>query len=151
MSLDRNLRYWLPVAIWMAFIFWMSTARFSAQNTRSFIEPAIRFFLPGISQHPVEVIYGLVRKGGHLAEYFILGLLLFRAFRAGSVENHGWRWALRALVVVAVYASTDEFHQSFVPGRTASLIDMFIDTSGGALAQLISFFRVERLNRLAGK
>jgi VanZ family protein len=151
MSLDRNLKYWLPVAIWMAFIFWMSTAQFSAQNTRSFIEPVIRFFLPAISQYAVEVIHGLVRKGGHLAEYFILGLLLFRAFRAGSAESHGWRWALRALVVVAVYASTDEFHQSFVPGRTASLIDVFIDTSGGALAQLISFFRIERRNRLAGK
>jgi VanZ family protein len=151
MSLDRNLKYWLPVVIWMAFIFWMSTAQFSAQNTRSFIEPVIRFFLPAISQHAVEVIHGLVRKGGHLAEYFVLGLMLFRAFRAGSVENHGWRWAWRALVVVAVYASTDEFHQSFVPGRTASLVDVFIDTSGGALAQLISFFRVELLNRLAGK
>ncbi len=45
-------------------------------------------------------------------------------------------WALLAIVLVAGYASLDEFHQSFVPGRTAAVGDVLIDTSGGVAAQV---------------
>lgn len=137
MDIKRNLRYGLPVILWMGFIFWMSTGEFTAQNTSLFVEPIIRFLLPGAPQHTVDVIHGFIRKGGHVGEYFILGLLLFRAFRSGSKARYPLRWAAFALGIVILYASTDEFHQSFVPGRTPSPIDVGIDSVGGILAQLV--------------
>lgn len=51
----------------------------------------------------------------------------------------GWRWdeAGLALTLVFVYAATDEFHQVFVPQRTAMVSDIFIDVAGGAIGLLL--------------
>lgn len=119
----------------MSFIFWMSTGTFSAQNTSLIIEPILHFLMPSISPENVAMIQGVIRKLGHVTEYFILGILLFRAFRGGSNELRSMRWAFSSLLVVVLYAASDEFHQSFVPARTASLFDVGIDTLGGILAQ----------------
>jgi len=86
-----------------------------------------------------DTIHFAVRKAAHLAEYAIFGLLLFRAIRAGR-EGWSWRWALAAIVVAALYAVTDEWHQSFVPSRTPSGWDVLIDATGATLGQVL-FFR----------
>lgn len=136
MHFKRLLWYWSPVVLWMAFIFWMSTGAFSADNTASVIEPLLFYLFPSISSQQMETVHGALRKCGHLAEYFILGVLLFRAFRGGSVEPATPRSVLPALLVLLLYAAGDEFHQSFVETRTASLIDVGIDAAGGVLAVL---------------
>jgi VanZ family protein len=136
-----EFRFWGPVLIWMVFIFWMSTGTFSAQNTSLIIEPIIRFFVPSISQEKMEVIHIIIRKLGHLSEYFILGILLFRFFRSGSEEPLELRWAFFSFLVLLVYAASDEFHQSFVSGRTASPMDVGIDALGGVVAQAVSILR----------
>ena len=74
----------------------------------------------------------LLRKLGHVAGYFVLTLLLLRALRRSGVA---------AAVPVAVaaafaYAVSDEWHQSFVPGRGATPNDVAIDGIGIALAAL---------------
>jgi VanZ family protein len=138
MSFIRIIKYWGPVVLWMGFIFLMSTGTFSSQNTSLIIEPILRFLLPSISPEQVAMIHGVIRKAGHVTEYFILGTLLFRAFRSGSRELRNLRWAFSSFLVVMLYAASDEFHQSFVPERTASLVDVGIDTLGGILAQCVS-------------
>jgi len=136
MGLTRFLKYWLPVVLMMAFIFWMSTATFSAENTALIFEPLLRFLFRGISAQAVGLIHGVIRKGGHVAEYFVLGVLLFRAFRGGSAGRRTWQWVIFSIVVVIFYAASDEFHQSFIPTRTASPVDVAIDSVGGMLAQV---------------
>jgi len=138
MDVIRNVKYWGPVLLWMSFIFWMSTGTFSSENTSLIIEPILRFLLPSISSEKVAMIHAAIRKSGHVTEYFILGILLFRAFRGGSKELRNVRWAFSSLLVVVLYAASDEFHQSFVPTRTASLVDVGIDTLGGIIAQCVS-------------
>jgi VanZ family protein len=54
------------------------------------------------------------------------------------MERHSWRWALSSIIVVAVFAASDEFHQTFVATRTPSIVDVGIDTLGGLLAQCVS-------------
>jgi VanZ family protein len=130
-------KYWLPVFLWIGFICFMSTESFSAQRTSVLIEPLVRFFMPSISRHRIKVIHFLIRKAAHVTEYFISGLLLFRAYRNGSTENHPWRWAFASLLTVIAIAATDEFHQSFIVVRTGSLSDVGIDTAGGLLAQAL--------------
>lgn len=80
-------------------------------------------------------IHALIRKAGHVIEYFVLGLLLFRTFRGGSISSWNWRWSFFAVIVVVLWAASDEFHQSFVSTRTASAVDVGIDTAGGIFAQ----------------
>ncbi len=130
------VRYWTPVILWLAFIFWMSTGTFSSENSSQVIEPVLRFLAPEISSQAVESIHGMIRKAGHVTEYFILGLLLFRAFRGPSDTPWKWTWASFAVIGAVLWALSDEYHQSFVPTRTGSLTDVGFDAAGGILAQL---------------
>jgi VanZ family protein len=115
----------------------MSTEAFSSPNTFSLVETVIRFLVPKISFQEVRLIHAFIRKSGHVIEYFILGLLLFRAFRGSSIASWNSRWSFFAVIVVVLWAPSDEFHQSFIPTRTASIVDVAIDTAGGILAQFV--------------
>jgi VanZ family protein len=95
----------------------------------------------------VELIHGLIRKAGHATEYFVLGILLFRAFRGGSTEEKVWRWALLAAVVTVFYAASDEFHQSFVSTRTPSFWDVGIDSAAGFFSQVAGVVWYRRRQR----
>jgi len=68
-----------------------------------------------------------VDKIGHFAVYGLLATLLCRLGR-------GWRAAFWAVVATSAYGLSDEWHQSFVPGRGVEVADWVADTLGGALA-----------------
>ncbi len=82
-------------------------------------------------------MHHIVRKCAHFTEYFIFSLLILRGLRAGEKGMH-LRWALVTILIVAGYAAMDEYHQSFVPGRTPAVTDVLIDTSGGTAAQIVA-------------
>lgn len=129
---------WVPVLAWAAVIFWASGSVFSAGNTGRLIIPILHWLFPAASAGALEKMHFLVRKCGHFTEYFVLGWLLLRAFRAGRREVR-LRWTLWAIAIVACYATFDEWHQSFVPGRGGlELSDILIDTTAGAVAQAIA-------------
>ena len=133
----RFLKYWLPVLAWMSLTFLLSTDVGSAANTSRFIEPFLRWLIPNISPEAVAKAHFFIRKAGHLSEYGVLGLMLWRALRQTRLGASGktpWKTAVAALVLSVAYAATDEFHQSFVPTRTASVRDVMIDTSGSLLS-----------------
>ncbi len=113
----------------------MSTDAFSMQKTSAIIEPVLEFLAPSLSVKEIRMVHTVIRKLAHVTEYFILGVLLFRAFRGGSAEGRNRSWVFSSLVVVVLYAAGDEFHQLFVSTRTASVVDVIIDTAGGILAQ----------------
>ena len=131
----RFLKYWLPVLAWMSLTFLLSTDVGSAANTSRFIEPFLRWLIPNISPEAVAKAHFFIRKAAHLAEYGVLGLMLWRALRQTRLGGKApWKTAVAALVLSVAYAATDEFHQSFVPTRTASVRDVMIDTSGSLLS-----------------
>lgn len=137
------LRYWLPVLVMMGFIFLASTDTFSSANTFSVIKPIIRFFDPAISKLKLRTINNAIRKSAHLSEYFVLGLVLFRAFRSGRSEKGIiLRSAFLSVLIVALYSGTDELHQAFTATRGPEVMDVGIDTLGGALAQVVSMIRL---------
>jgi VanZ family protein len=125
----RPLNRWLPVVLWMGFIFVMSTGLGSAAHTSRFIIPILHWLLPHAEPGTIDRLHFLIRKAGHLTEYAVLALLLRRALARPGLKALGL-----ALLITAVYAASDEFHQSFVPGRTASVDDVLIDTTGALLA-----------------
>lgn len=122
----------------------MSTGTFSEQNTSLIIEPVIGLLMPDLPPKKVDVIHGAIRKAAHVTEYFIFGILLFRAFRGSSDKPRPWQWTIYSLLITLGYAAGDEYHQSFVSTRTASLLDVCFDVSGGLLALAVSILRHRR-------
>jgi len=141
-SLSPLLKYWLPLVIWMALIFVASTEHGSPAHTWLLLEPFFRWFLPTASAVTADRVHLLIRKAAHLAEYATLGVVLFRALGStyrGLLRDERWKIAALALGIAALYAVSDEFHQSFVPSRHPSASDVLIDTCGAFLGIAIIF------------
>jgi VanZ family protein len=131
-------KYWLPVFIWLGVIFAGSTDIFSTEQTSRYLVPFLRWLDPQISLSTIAAIHFALRKIGHLIEYAILAAFLWRALRNGS----SLRAKMSTLFVgvwftCAIIAATDEFHQSFIASRTASLNDVFTDSLGAAIGLAI--------------
>lgn len=128
---------WGPAIFWMVWIFSASTDLMSQPHTSRIIQPLLRWLFTGISQQRIEEIHFAIRKIGHLSEYAILSILLWRGC--------GWRWQresmnlrlLRVLLLSTLYAASDEFHQLFVPSRGASVMDVLVDAVGASIGLLI--------------
>ena len=80
-----------------------------------------------------EVIEYPVRKCAHMSEYGVLALLFLQLLSAFGIRK---KRAVIALMLTAAYASTDEFHQLFVPGRAGKVTDVLIDSTGALIALL---------------
>ena len=112
----RRLHLWLPPLLYMAVIFY-----FSSQS-----KP-----LPEMTVHVWD-------KALHAVEYGVLAILVCRAFVGDGVN--GARAALFAAIVACLYAASDEWHQSFVPMRSADVLDWIADTVGSILGAAVPVF-----------
>ncbi|MGH7781149.1 MAG: VanZ family protein [Candidatus Binataceae bacterium] len=124
------LSEWLPVVLWIAVIFTLSTSAFSAANTSRIIDPILLWLVPGISPISLDVAHALVRKCAHFTEYAVLYWLLAHGPLA--------RRPYLALLICVAYAFLDEGHQIFVPGRTASLYDVALDSTGAVFSGFLT-------------
>jgi VanZ family protein len=137
MRVPPLVNYWMPAIVWMILIFVGSTDVLSAEHTSRFIVPFLHWLDPHISWAAINTIQTLIRKLGHVTEYAILAALLWRAVRGAH-----WRVKVSLLFIAiwfacAIFAATDEFHQSFVPSRTASPRDVMIDICGAFIGLAI--------------
>lgn len=104
----KFLKLWAPVIVWAGFI----------------------FFLSGVPNLKTDLEYDfLLRKIGHIAEYFILTAFLYRAFK-GSFNISVFSLFMYPAVLAFFYAVSDEIHQYFVLGRFCSVRDVLIDSLG---------------------
>jgi uncharacterized membrane protein YecN with MAPEG domain len=131
-------RLW-PVLVWAIVISLFSTGLFTDEHTSKVIIPILHWLFPKASYHALLLMHHYIRKSAHFTEYFIFSLLILRAIRAGRQDTR-LTWALLAIIIVAGYAALDEFHQSFVPGRTPLVTDVLLDTTGGTVAQIVAAF-----------
>jgi VanZ family protein len=104
---SRALTHWLPVVLWAALIFALSS---------------IPSLSSGLGTWDV-----VLRKAAHVTEYAVLGLLLIRALLREAP----------ALALGVLYAVSDELHQAFVRGRHASPADVVMDCAGLVLGVLV--------------
>jgi len=145
------LSRYLPLLTWIAFISFASSGSFSASNTSLIVGPLLHWLFPNASPETLDVVHGIVRKIAHFLEYALLGVLAARAFRGSPKAVVRRRWLVICVALIVVYALVDEYHQSFVPSRTASIYDSFIDMAGGFTAVLVVNWRSKehcrRLNR----
>jgi VanZ family protein len=121
----------------MAIIFAGSTDLMSAEHTSRIIVPLLRWLFPAMSPITLVRVEFFLRKAAHVSEYAVLAVLLYRAFVHTVLPSRRALSAGLVLLSCAVYAASDEFHQSFVPSRTATLHDVMIDLCGATLAVIL--------------
>jgi VanZ family protein len=132
------LKYWLPLLIWLGVIFVGSTDLMSAEHTSRFIVPILLWLKPGMAPETIRSILFAIRKCAHLSEYAVLALLFWRALRRGSAIRGKMSILFGAVLLgCAVFAASDEFHQSFIKSRTPSVRDVLLDITGAVLGLLI--------------
>ena len=139
----RTFLDWLPAALSVLMIALESTSTMSAANTSQWLYPLwVKLFGP-ISQANWNEVHHLIRKTGHFVGYGLVSVAFFYSWRQTlhrlAVRHWSlWRWASAlAVLCTLLIASLDEFHQSFLPSRTASPIDVGIDLCGAITAQLL--------------
>lgn len=139
---QTHRRFWRygPLVSWILFISFASTNQFSAGNTSAILRPLLLWFFPNLSESQLATVHFLTRKAGHFTEYAVLAFLARRAFVTSSRAILKQYWFQSALLLVMIYGLLDEFHQSFVPSRTASIYDSAIDVAGGFTVLLVFWF-----------
>lgn len=104
----KRVKLWVPVVVWAGVI----------------------FFFSGIANLKTDLDYDFfLRKIAHIAEYFILTFLLYRAFR-GSFSINAFGLFMYPAVFSLLWAISDEIHQYYVVGRCCSIQDVLIDSIG---------------------
>jgi VanZ family protein len=136
---------WVVTVAWASTIWVLSTGAYSSPVTGWLLAQLLLSLHIHLTPQTFETIHFLIRKLAHVCEYAIFGLLLYHSFEPRHPERWNARSALAALVVAGLFSLTDEYHQSFVPGRTASLADCGIDTVG-ALLGLVLLYGGRRLH-----
>lgn len=133
--LNRILKAWLPVVGMCVVIFLFSQDANSGRHSDELLGWLLS--LAGAnSNHLRHMLDEPFRKFAHVVVYFILGALSYRGFALCS-RHFSVGAAIRALIFCALYASSDEIHQIFVPGRGPEVRDVMLDTSAALLALLL--------------
>jgi VanZ family protein len=116
--MKNKISRWFPAVLVMAIIFGASS-------------------IPSPEMPRFDWADAIIKKGGHMIGYGLLALAYLRA-----VGQSKFRPTVLAWILTVLYACTDEFHQSFVPGRGASIWDVVLfDSTGAALALWIKSFQ----------
>ncbi len=120
MNIYGAITRWVPLALWVAFIFVMSSI------------PALPGGYRDLPPHSDKVV--------HFIEYFVLAILLYRGL--GNDGTGRINMLLIALILIGVgIAGLDELYQSIVPGRDSSVADLASDIGGIAAGALVVFSR----------
>ncbi len=127
---SETLSVWAPAVAWAIALFLLSTPLFSADNTGKVIDPIMRWLIPYALPSTIALTHMLVRKAAHFTNYAILFWLLYR----GPLRNRPYV----AFGLCVLYAMTDEVHQIFVPGRTASIYDVALDSTGALFSRFLN-------------
>jgi hypothetical protein len=126
--LKRFAVYWLPPLAWMGLIYGLSS----------------RSTLPGLPDTVAwcEVVDRMIMKSAHMLAYGSLAWLYLRGLR-----HHLGPLAVLRIVSVAMavgYGLSDEYHQTFVPGREGKLFDVGVDGVGACSAMVLDWWLARR-------
>jgi VanZ family protein len=133
---------WLPAALSVLMIALESTATMSASNTSRWLYPLWVWLFGTPTPAHWEQIHHVIRKTGHFVGYGLVSLAFFYSWRQTLHRMAVKQWTLwrrasvLAVLCTLVVASLDEYHQSFLPSRTSSPIDVGIDVCGAIAFQL---------------
>lgn len=150
----KKILSWLLVIIWIIIIFIFSGMDSKSSNNKSekTINKVVETTLDatnnlGITnKHPNnfklnEFVLKLnrpFRKCMHAFVYFVLAILVLNALKVSNVKNY--KLYLICFIICFLHSLLDEYHQTFINGRTGQIIDSIIDTSGSIVGIMIYYF-----------
>jgi VanZ family protein len=135
-----RILWWAITLAWAALIFYLSTQRFMPAFSQALLARTLDWLHIRVSPGTFDFLHDyLLRKSAHLIEYAMFALLLYGV--PGDQRQMLWRprRAVVCMLLAAAYSLTDEYHQSYIPGRHASLFDCALDTVGASLAMLVPY------------
>lgn len=131
----------IMIIMWMSVIFGFSSAdgetsqSTSDKITKVVVDNCYKSYsdLPNERQQEIwNKISFAVRKIGHFGEYAILAVLISTLMLTFNKIATRKRYLVSVVILCCIYAMTDEFHQSFVAGRSPKVFDVCVDTTGAA-------------------
>ena len=120
---SRPLWLWLPVALYAAGIFLVS------------------------SMHNPPLPHGVSDKSGHGAAYCGLGLVVLRALARAELSGISAGTSVAAVALSTAFGASDELHQMFVPGRSADVHDLAADATGAAVGVTTAWLAATLIRR----
>ena len=133
----RILIAWISVIGWMSIIFYMSNQPGDVSSSQSgFVLKLFEMIGLDLNSSFGEYASLIIRKSAHFLEYFILYLLNLNLLKHYFPKKKA---RVLSLLGVFLYASSDEIHQHFIPGRAMAFTDVMIDTFGGFVAGIAEF------------
>lgn len=134
----KKIIAWALMIFWMLFIFFMSHQPGDVSSKQSDFVVTL-FNMLGLDLSSLgDLATFIIRKAAHFTEYMILYFLAYNVLRF-YVKNK--MIYVYSLIIVFGYASSDEFHQLFVAGRSGQFKDVLIDTSGGTFGMILVYLK----------
>jgi len=138
----RKKLFWIFLVLsftWMGIIFFFSAqpATQSAKLSKGVMNDVLTHSSSVSVFHYLfekDILELLIRKLAHMAEYAILAVFLGITIQLNRKWNR--KWQLKTVILSCLYASSDEFHQLFVTGRSGQLNDVAIDSAGAVCGML---------------
>lgn len=142
---------WLCVFATMLMIFCFSSqnAEKSTETSAGVVENVLSIFLPKeeITPEVVKKYQFPFRKAAHFGIYMLLGFSIINAFE-NTINKRKYISYILSLIVSALYAVSDEWHQNFSAGRGPSAIDVLIDTSGAVIGIALFFLFMKMYQKI---
>jgi VanZ family protein len=146
----RVIITWAITLAWAGNISFLSTGSYGGSVTGWLLREILSLGHIHLPAPTFEIAHFLVRKLAHCTEYGMFALFLYHSFTFRQPESWNTRSAVSAVIVAGLFSLTDEYHQSFVPGRTASIKDCGFDTFG-ALVAMVLLYAGRSIQRLRTK
>ena len=134
----KRVLYWGITLVLMILIF-----SFSAKNGTS----SAGMSNADLMMH-AEAVHTFVRKTAHFTEYAVLGFFTYKAVSCDVLDRK--KAVLTAQLISTGYASTDEIHQMFVPGREGKVFDVMIDSCGAFCGIMVSLITQKFIEKKKG-
>jgi VanZ family protein len=135
--------HWIPAILGIIVIVIESTGTMAASNTSRWLLPIWTKLFGPISPERWDLVHHWIRKTGHFIGYGLVSLCFFEGWRftfSGKLRSRGRLFLVAAplsLLSTVLLATWDEWHQSFLPGRTSTPFDVGIDFSGAVVAHVV--------------
>ncbi|MER3416539.1 MAG: hypothetical protein C4297_10055 [Gemmataceae bacterium] len=142
------LRFELPALAAFTVSFLLSTDWFAAHVTQSYLAWLFGWVATEHTSERIRNSDFILRKVAHAVEYILLTWFLHRACRRSHPRAWSWPRACTVLVIMLLWAASDEIHQTFTRYRYASVTDFFIDAGGVIAGLALLYLRYHIFSRL---
>ncbi|WP_251555100.1 VanZ family protein [Neobacillus muris] len=143
--MTKQKKWAIAAIVWMICIFcFTQLPYFTGENTSKAIHKVVEtehkaISTPNADNHEVGILNLALRKSTH---FLVFGLLAFLLFKSLEAKRFSY---LLAWLITFFYAMTDEYHQSFRPGRVSSFRDVLIDSFGAFIFLTVSYLVNRRM------